>query len=115
MYTSINLHDRVKSDLKLAIDQSGGMLYCKTKLISERLQFHDFVTCTVISSGMSCNCFSSCICFQTALHWAAKHGQAEVVKLLCGQPGAKDIVNIQSVSCIFQSHYAVPCDTYCSA
>jgi len=33
---------------------------------------------------------------QTALHWAAKHGRPEVIKMLMGRPGAN--VNQRTVS-----------------
>ncbi len=40
--------------------------------------------------------FNSWIVFQTPLHWAAKHGKPEVIKLLCGTHYAD--VNSRSVS-----------------
>ena len=33
---------------------------------------------------------------QTALHWAAKHGNSDVIKMLCGTPECD--VNVRSVS-----------------
>ena len=41
----------------------------------------------------STNCILS---FQTALHWAAKHGNLDVIKLLCGNGNIQ--INAQSVS-----------------
>lgn len=68
------------------------------KLLNFARHIHHFMMSSVniASVLIQTRVLDSSVSLQTPLHWAAKHGQAEVVKLLCAIPGVS--INARSVS-----------------